>query len=61
MSRDFAKRQAVVDDRMVLTAVKRKKSFGWVGSRSALPAIVRQMEKYGWTVMVREEVRPELA
>jgi hypothetical protein len=46
---------------MVLTAVKRTKSFGWVGSRSALPAIVRQMEKYGWTVAVREKGRLELA
>ena len=46
---------------MVLTAVKRKKRFDWVGSRSAVPAIVRQMEKYGWTVTVREEARPEVA
>ena len=46
---------------MVLNAVKRTKSFDWVGSRSALPAIVRQMERYGWTVTVHKEGRPELA
>jgi hypothetical protein len=46
---------------MVLKAVKHKKSFDWVGSRSALPAIVRQMEKYGWAVTVREEGPPDHA
>ena len=50
-----------MDNRMVLKAVKRKKSFDWVGSQAAVPAIVRQMERYGWTVTVREERRPELA
>jgi hypothetical protein len=44
-----------VDDRMVLKAVKHKRSFNWAGSRSALPAIVRQMRKYGWAVTVRKE------
>ena len=43
------------DSRMMLKAVKRKRSFDWVGSRSALPAVVRQLEKFGWTVAVREE------
>jgi hypothetical protein len=47
---------AMMDSRMVLKAVKRTRSFDWVGSRSALPEIVRQMETYGWTVTVREEV-----
>ena len=43
------------DSRMVLKAVKRRRSFDWVGSRSALPGTTRQMEKFGWTVTVREE------
>jgi hypothetical protein len=43
------------DSRMVLEAVKRDKTFNWVGSRSSLPDILRQMEDYGWTVSVREE------
>jgi hypothetical protein len=50
---------AEVDHRMVLKAVKHKKSFEWVGSRSALPPVIRQMEKYGWAVTVREEARPD--
>jgi hypothetical protein len=49
-SKEFAE-----ESRMVLRAVKRDKSFDWVGSRSALPGIVRQMEKFGWTVTAREE------
>lgn len=44
-----------VDSRMVLNAVKHQRSFDWVGSQSALPQIVRQMQKYGWSVTVREE------
>ena len=51
----------VEDKRMVLKAVKHKKSFDWVGSRSALPAIVRQMERYGWTVTVHDESPPDHA
>jgi len=43
------------EGRMVLEAVKRKKSFDWTGSRSALPPVVRQLERFGWTVAVREE------
>ena len=44
-----------MDSQIVLTAVKGKKSFDCVGSPSAVPAIARQMEKYGWAVTVREE------
>jgi len=45
----------MTDSRMVLKAVKHNKTFDWVGSPSALPGIVRQMEKYGWTVTVHQE------
>jgi hypothetical protein len=47
------------DSRVVLEAVKRKKRFDWVGSRSALPEIVLRMESYGWTVNVHEESPPD--
>jgi hypothetical protein len=45
---------SMIDDRMVVEAVKRDKRFDWAGSRSALREVVRQMEKYGWTVTARE-------
>jgi hypothetical protein len=42
------------DDRVELTAVKRNRSFEWAGHRSALRGVVRQMDRFGWTVSVRE-------
>ena len=47
--------------RMTVKALKHSKSFDWVGSRSALLGVVRQLEKYGWKVTVREEGLPEQA
>jgi hypothetical protein len=46
--------ESMTDDRMELTAMKHRRSFEWAGHRSALPGVARQMEKYGWTVSIRE-------
>jgi hypothetical protein len=45
----------MVNDRMVVEAVRRDKRFDRTETRPGLSDVVRQLETYGWTVTAREE------